>query len=91
MTVNPVTKKRRLPLFYILLILAVIGLVVTGYYLVQDLKPCLELVFFDVGQGDALLISAPGDYHILVDGGEMGAYAREIRPYLQAQGSGPLI
>ncbi|HHT04701.1 MAG TPA: DNA internalization-related competence protein ComEC/Rec2 [Hydrogenispora sp.] len=86
MTVNPVTKKRRLPLFYILLILAVIGLVVTGYYLVQDLKPCLELVFFDVGQGDALLISAPGDYHILVDGGEMGAYAREIRPYLQAQG-----
>ena len=54
MTVNPVTKKRRLPLFYILLILAVIGLVVTGYYLVQDLKPCLELVFFDVGQGDAL-------------------------------------
>ena len=58
----------------------------TGYYLVQDLAPCLELVFFDVGQGDALLISAPGDYHILVDGGETGAYTREIRPYLQAQG-----
>ena len=84
--VNPVTKKRRLPLFYILLILALIGLVVTGYYLAQDLKSCLELVFFDVGQGDAVLISAPGDYHILVDGGEMGAYTREIRPYLQAQG-----
>lgn len=86
LTVNPVTKKRRLPLFHALLVLLLVVLAVTGYYLVQDLTPCLELVFFDVGQGDAVLISVPGDYHLLVDGGETGAYAQEIRPYLQAQG-----
>lgn len=86
LTVNPVTKKRRLPLFYILLTIILIGLVVTGYYLVQDLAPQLEMVFFDVGQGDAVLISTPGGHHLLVDGGEPGAYTRAIRPYLQARG-----
>jgi len=86
LTVNPVTKKRRLPLFYLLLTLVLLALAATGYYLVQELAPCLELVFFDVGQGDALLISVPGDHHLLVDGGEPAAYTRAIRPYLQARG-----
>ena len=86
LTVNPVTKKRRLPLFYFLLTIALIALVVTGYYLIDDLAPQLKVVFFDVGQGDAILISAPGERHLLVDGGETAAYTREILPYLQAQG-----
>lgn len=86
LTINPVTKKRRLPLFYILLVLALIGLLVVGYYLARDLTSSLQIVFFDVGQGDAALITVPGDYHILVDGGEAAAYQREIGPYLQAQG-----
>ncbi|HEY8391403.1 MAG TPA: DNA internalization-related competence protein ComEC/Rec2 [Capillibacterium sp.] len=86
LAVNPVTKKRRLPLFYILLVLVLIGLLVVGAYLVRDLRPSLQMVFFDVGQGDAALITVPGDFHILVDGGEAAAYQREIGPYLQAQG-----
>ncbi len=86
LTINPVTKKRKLPLFYILLVIALVGLLVVGFYLARDLAPSLQIVFFDVGQGDAALITAPGDFHILVDGGEAAAYHREIGPYLQAQG-----
>jgi competence protein ComEC len=86
LTINPVTKKRKLPLFYFLLFLALVTLLVTGYYLIDDLAPQLKVVFFDVGQGDAILISVPGERHLLVDGGEAGAYTRVLLPYLQAQG-----
>jgi competence protein ComEC len=86
LTVNPVTKKRKLPLFYLLLSLALVVLLVIGYYLIDDLSPQLKVVFFDVGQGDAILISVPGERHILVDGGEAAAYSRVILPYFRAQG-----
>jgi competence protein ComEC len=53
--------------------------------------PTLDLIFFDVGQGDALLVSAPGGKHIMVDtgprsfgGGSAAAY--DVLPYLEQRG-----
>lgn len=42
-----------------------------------------EVVFFDVGQGDAALITTPDGYRLLIDGGPKDGYMRAIRPYLQ--------
>lgn len=84
--INPVNKKRRLPLFYILLIIGLLGLLTTGYFLWQEYRPSLELVLLDVGQGDAIFITAPGGYNMLIDGGTTEAYQREIRPFLEEKG-----
>ncbi len=86
MEVNPINKRRRIPLFYHFLILCLIALLVTGYFLVDTVQPRVRVVFFDVGQGDAVLISVPGGYHFLVDGGEARGYTEEIKPYLLEQG-----
>jgi len=52
--------------------------------------PTLDLVFFDVGQGDAVLVSTPGDRHMLVDTGPHspsgGAAKSAILPYLERWG-----
>ena len=86
MEVNPINKRRRIPLFYLLLTLGLIGLLATGYFLVEAAQPQVRVVFFDVGQGDAALITVPGGYHLLIDGGEARGYTEEIKPYLQEQG-----
>lgn len=53
-------------------------------------KPTLDMVFFDVGQGDAVLVSTPSDQHMLVDTGPYspdGSAARYvILPYLERRG-----
>jgi competence protein ComEC len=54
-------------------------------------RPTLDVLFFDVGQGDAALVSTPEGKHILVDtgprsfGGESAA-AHSILPYLDRHG-----
>ena len=53
-----------------------------------------QLTLLDVGQGDALLVSADG-YNVLIDGGGRptditGMAERVVIPYLKAQGIGRL-
>jgi competence protein ComEC len=53
--------------------------------------PTLDILFFDVGQGDAVLVSAPGGEHLLVDTGPRspegnGAAAHSVVPYLRQRG-----
>lgn len=52
--------------------------------------PTLDVLFFDVGQGDAVLVSTPGNRHVLVDTGPHspggGAAKFAVLPYLQRWG-----
>ena len=53
--------------------------------------PALDLVFFDVGQGDALLVCAPGGKHVLVDtgprsAGGSAAVTYSVLPFLKQRG-----
>jgi len=56
-----------------------------------EADPTLDLVFFDVGQGDALLVSTPSGQHVMVDtgprsfgGGSAASYS--VLPFLKRRG-----
>ncbi len=57
-------------------------------------KPGISLSFFDVGHGDAILITFPNGRHLLVDTGNKNQFVdqaqRVILPYLQRTGTGRL-
>ena len=59
-----------------------------------DAKPRLDVVFLDVGQGDATLISTPGGAQVLVDAGLRSPYVdegeRTLLPHLHRYGIGRL-
>ena len=45
-------------------------LAVAFWFSIFSIRPGeIEVVFLDVGQGDAIYISLPGDYHIMIDAG----------------------
>ncbi|MEL6614110.1 MAG: DNA internalization-related competence protein ComEC/Rec2 [Bacteroidota bacterium] len=67
-----------------LLVLAGWGEVASG-----DRRPHLDVVFLDVGQGDAALLSFPRDRHVLVDAGPAFGWnhgERTVLPHLQRFG-----
>lgn len=84
--VNPVTGKRRLPLFYPTLILLVMALVAVGWGLFSGANDDLLVVALDVGQGDSFFFKTPDGLCMLVDGGTSSAYHQEIKPFLTASG-----
>ena len=51
-----------------------------------DARPALDVVFLDVGQGDATLLSTPGGKHVLIDAGLKSPYVdegeRTVLPHL---------
>ena len=57
----------------------------------RDASPTLDLLFFDVGQGDAILVSTPTDKHVMIDTGPRSfgggsAATHTILPYLNQRG-----
>jgi len=70
--------KRKIILFIIsCCVLIVLGWV---YYNFEEAKN--EVVFFDVGQGDAFLINLPGNNEILIDGGPGNKILYKLGEYL---------
>src|SRR4029079_7597907 len=57
---------------------AVVFVASAGFVLWPSQPPRLQVTVLDVGQGDAILIEAPGGQDILVDGGPGGAVLRGI-------------
>ncbi|MFP4228292.1 MAG: DNA internalization-related competence protein ComEC/Rec2 [Salinivenus sp.] len=61
---------------------------------VLDRGPVLDVIFFDVGNGTAALVSTPRGRHVLVDTGPRSptgsAAAYSVLPYLEQQGIGRL-
>jgi competence protein ComEC len=59
-------------------------------FVAESDKNQLEAVFFDVGQGDAILIKTPSGRHILYDAGVLSPFSNSgrtvILPYLQDRG-----
>ena len=55
------------------ILVSALGLLVTGalvFYINRlSADPDLEIIFFDVGQGDSIFINTPSDQQILIDGG----------------------
>lgn len=53
-------------------------------------EPKLDVIFFDVGQGDAALVRTPRGHHILIDAGPRTPYtdagARTLVPHLERYG-----
>ncbi len=52
------------------------------YYFYEKKDNLLNLVFFDVGQGDAILIKTPNEKNILIDGGPDSDYVEKLGNYL---------
>ncbi len=67
---------------------AMVAVVIGGEALVDRLLPTLEIVFLDVGQGDAAVVLVPGHGAIVIDGG--GGHgdpgARVLVPFLRRRG-----
>ena len=83
---NPINRRRRIPLFYLLVIILALVLAGLGGGLVQQFDPAIEMVLFDVGQGDAIFFAVPGGYFMMVDGGTAEGYRQGVRPYLHEHG-----
>lgn len=64
------------------LVLAAVGLIVIVGGVLLLLPPSFQVVFCDVGQGDATLIRTPGEQDILVDGGPNAAVLDCVGKYL---------
>ena len=59
---------RRIPARFVVVSLVVVAaLVWSAAFALPDTR--LHVFFFDVGQGDAILVSTPSGHHILIDGG----------------------
>ena len=67
-------------------------LVVAGVWqpVIEKESSLMDVVFLDVGQGDAVLVTTPDDRHILIDTGPRTRYSdagrRIILPYLDTHG-----
>jgi competence protein ComEC len=60
----------------------VAGAVTAFFFLYQEKKPQLEVVFMDVGQGDAILIKAPDNKQVLIDGGPDNSVLQKLGQYM---------
>ena len=68
----------RVRAFYLLALLLIIAMPFSWWGLPRLQERPLEVVFLDVGQGDAVFMHTPGGMNILLDGGGRPAYMEDI-------------
>jgi len=73
--------KKKVLLF--LAVIIVLCIVIGSIYYYQS-KPSdnLEVIFFDVGQGDSIFIETPSKYQILIDGGDDNSVIYKLGQYM---------
>ena len=73
-------------------VIATLGVVTLGVWVRAGAgdDPAVDVLFFDVGHGDAALVSLPNDRHLLIDAGPRSPYGdageRTILPHLRHAG-----
>jgi len=53
----------------IYIVMGLVVLVWVGWIIIGELNSDLEIVFFDIGQGDSIYIETPDGFQVLIDGG----------------------
>ncbi|MBU1148879.1 MBL fold metallo-hydrolase, partial [Patescibacteria group bacterium] len=71
----------RYKLLLIIIFLIAVG-VAAFFLLYQEKEKKLEIIFMDVGQGDAILIKTPYDQQILIDGGPDDSVLAKLGKYM---------
>lgn len=71
-----------LPYKKTILVILLLGLTVVGYAWLSTDRLEAKVVFLDVGQGDSILISLPGQIEILIDGGPTDEVIASLGRYL---------
>jgi competence protein ComEC len=67
-------------IFYIFILLGSFTLIY--YFLNEDNREYLRVIFLNVGQGDSIFIEAPNGKQVLIDGGESSVVIRELSKVL---------
>jgi len=68
--------KQNLKLYFLTFLFAINVVIFSALYYIT--APGLTVAFLDVGQGDAILVTAPGGGQMLVDGGANNSVLREL-------------
>lgn len=84
--INPVTGERRTAqrAQWVLGVCLILGIAV--YFGAGVGRAGFEVAFFDVGQGDAILVTTAEGRRFLIDGGDREGFKRTIRPYMKRHG-----
>ncbi len=64
--------------YFFIVLLAFINMLVWGLYFSEKENTVLEVAFLDIGQGDAILITAPNGAQMLIDGGKDASVLGEL-------------
>ncbi|HEX2954227.1 MAG TPA: ComEC/Rec2 family competence protein, partial [Bacillota bacterium] len=81
--VNPITHQYRIPQWIQLAILAILVSLGAGWVLAQAPPDHLRVEVIDVGQGDSILLTAPGGKRLLIDGGPGESFKSSLRLFLR--------
>ncbi|MBI4158398.1 MAG: MBL fold metallo-hydrolase [Candidatus Yanofskybacteria bacterium] len=71
-------KNSRLKLYHLVIVFCLFVFAFSTYSIAQEKDGLLKIYFFDVGQGDAILIEAPNGNQVLIDGGPDNAVLQKL-------------
>lgn len=81
--VNPITREHRIPQWLQLAAVFLVISAVAGWGYAQSPPDHLRIEVLDVGQGDSIVVTAPGGKRMLVDGGPDQSYEKGLHAYIR--------